>query len=66
MSKARQARTHPFGAAVIGGLVVGILGWIAIAAGLGRARASGNRTPRALAPAPLPEPAAQHSERARA
>jgi S1-C subfamily serine protease len=60
MSKARQVARTPFGAAVIGGLVVGILGWIAIAAGWVDAQSNGSETA-ALAPAPLPEPAAQQS-----
>ena len=60
MSKVRQVARTPFGAAVIGGLVVGILGWIAIAAGWVDAQSNGSETA-ALAPAPLPEPAAQQS-----
>jgi S1-C subfamily serine protease len=60
MSKARQVARTPFGAAVVGGLVVGILGWIAIAAGWVDAQSSGSDAA-ALAPAPLPEPAAQQS-----
>jgi S1-C subfamily serine protease len=67
MSKARPAINSlrrfvgtTFGAALAGGLIVGILGWIAIAAGW--VEASNGSTPTAtLAPAPLPEPAAQQS-----
>jgi S1-C subfamily serine protease len=43
---------------VIGGLVVGILGWIAIAAGWIKSEGNGSEAA-ALAPAPLPQPAAQ-------
>jgi S1-C subfamily serine protease len=52
----RSSRT-PLGAAVIGGLVVGLLGWIAIAAGWIHSSSDDN-TP-ALATAPLTEPASQ-------
>jgi S1-C subfamily serine protease len=45
-----------FGAAVAGGLVVGILGWIAIAAGWVESSGSDNGVP-ALTAAPLPQPA---------
>src|ERR671934_1923104 len=55
----RRYSRSPFGAAVVGGLVVGLLGWIAIAAGWIES-SSDNSTP-ALATAPLPEPAAQKS-----
>src|SRR6476646_2650581 len=60
MSKARQVARTPFGAALIGGLVVGIFGWIAIAAGWVDAQSSGSDAA-AIAPSPLPEPAAQQS-----
>jgi S1-C subfamily serine protease len=60
MSKVKQVARTPFGAAVIGGLIVGILGWIAIAAGWVDAQSNGTEAA-ALAPAPLPEPAAQQS-----
>jgi S1-C subfamily serine protease len=43
---------------VIGGLVVGILGWMAIAAGWIKSENNGSEAG-ALAPAPLPQPAAQ-------
>src|ERR671934_170460 len=55
----RRYSRSPFGAAVVGGLVVGLLGWIAIAAGWIHSSSDDN-TP-ALATAPLPEPAAQKS-----
>ena len=55
----RIART-PVGAAVIGGLVVAILGWIAIAAGWIKSESNDNAAA-ALAPAPLPQPAAQRT-----
>src|SRR5919201_2631552 len=54
----RSSRT-PLGAAVVGGLVVGLLGLIAIVAGLFHSSSDDN-TP-TLATAPLPEPAAQKS-----
>jgi S1-C subfamily serine protease len=60
MSKVKQVARTPFGAAVIGGLIVGILGWIAIAAGWVDAQSNGTEAA-ALAPTPLPEPAAQQS-----
>jgi S1-C subfamily serine protease len=60
MSKVKRVSRTPVGAAVIGGLVVGLLGWIAIAAGWIESESSGN-TATALAPAPLPQPAAQQS-----
>jgi S1-C subfamily serine protease len=55
----RRYSRNPLGAAVIGGLVVGLLGWIAIAAGWIES-SSDNSTP-ALATAPLPQPASQQS-----
>ncbi len=45
---------------MIGGLIVGLLGWIAIAAGWIQSGSNGTQAA-ALAPAPLPEPAAQQS-----
>ncbi len=45
---------------MIGGLVVGILGWIAIAAGWIESEDGGSQVA-ALAPTPLPQPAAQQS-----
>src|SRR5688572_9989833 len=51
----RFARTS-FGAALAGGLVVGILGWIAIAAGWVESSGSGDQVP-ALAATPLPQAA---------
>ena len=58
MSTVRRVAQTSIGAAVIGGLVVGILGWIAIAAGWVHSSGNGNGMA-ALAPSPLPEPAAQ-------
>jgi S1-C subfamily serine protease len=48
------------GAAVIGGLVVALLGWIAIAAGWVKSDDGGDQVA-ALTPTPLPQPAAQQS-----
>ncbi len=60
MSRASRLTRTPVGAAVIGGLVVGILGWIAIAAGWIKSDDGGSQAA-ALAPTPLPQPAAQQS-----
>jgi S1-C subfamily serine protease len=60
MSAAKRAVRTPFGSALIGGLVVGILGWIAIAAGWVNANDNaGQGAP--LSATPLPVPAAQQS-----
>lgn len=61
MSKVRHALSTPFGAAVIGGLVVGILGLVAIATGLVKSSDSNNAVA-SLAPVPLPHPAAQTTD----
>jgi S1-C subfamily serine protease len=58
MSTVRRVAQTSIGAAVIGGLVVGVLGWVAIAAGWVHSSGNDNGLP-AFAPAPLPEPAAQ-------
>jgi S1-C subfamily serine protease len=58
MGTAKRVGRTPLGAAVIGGLVVGILGWIAIAAGWIKSDDAGGQVA-ALAPTPLPQPAAQ-------
>jgi S1-C subfamily serine protease len=50
----------PFGSAVVGGLVVALLGWVAIAAGWIHS-SSDNGGTAALAPTPLPQPAADQS-----
>src|SRR5919108_5430643 len=55
----RRSSRSPLGAAVIGGLVVGLLGWIAIAAGWIES-SSDNDAP-ALTAAPLTQPTAQKS-----
>ena len=60
MSTVRRIARTPVGAAVIGGLVVAILGWIAIAAGWIKSESNDNAAA-ALAPAPLPQPAAQRT-----
>jgi len=59
MSTVKRLTGTPLGAAVIGGLVVGLLGWIAIAAGWVKS-SDDNQVP-ALAPAPLTQPTAQRS-----
>jgi S1-C subfamily serine protease len=60
MSTVRRLASTSVGAAVLGGLVVGLLGWIAIAAGWIHSSGSDN-TAAALAPAPLPQPASQET-----
>ncbi len=58
MSKVKKISSTPLGAAVIGGLIVAVIGLIAIAAGLVHSSSSTN-TVATLAPAPLPQPASQ-------
>ena len=58
MSTVRRIAGTSVGAAVIGGLVVGILGWVAIAAGWIQS-SSDNNDVTTLAATPLPQPAAQ-------
>src|SRR3954447_14291831 len=58
MSKVKRISSTPLGSAVIGGLIVAVIGLIAIAAGLVHSSSSTN-TVATLAPAPLPQPAAQ-------
>ena len=60
MSKVKRISSTPLGAAVIGGLIVGVLGLIAIATGLVHSSSSTN-TVATLAPAPLPQPASQQT-----
>ncbi len=54
MTKAREFARTPFGAALVGGLIVALLGWLAIAAGWIKSESSSNVTA-ALAPTPLPK-----------
>jgi S1-C subfamily serine protease len=58
MSKVKKISSTSLGAAVIGGLIVAVIGLIAIAAGLVHSSSSDN-TVATLAPAPLPQPASQ-------
>jgi S1-C subfamily serine protease len=58
MSKVKRISSTPLGSAVIGGLIVAVIGVIAIAAGLVHSSSSTN-TVATLAPAPLPQPASQ-------
>src|SRR5215208_6255123 len=60
MSTVRRLASTSAGAAVVGGLVVGLLGWVAIAAGWIHSSGSDN-TATAFAPAPLPQPASQQT-----
>src|SRR6266480_2957369 len=55
MSTVRRVAQTPLGAALIGGLVVGILGWIAIAAGWIESEGADSGTA-ALTANPLPQP----------
>ncbi len=62
MSKVKRSSSTPLGSAVIGGLIVAVIGLIAIAAGL--VHSSGGNSGDAaasLAPTPLPQPASQTS-----
>jgi S1-C subfamily serine protease len=62
MSKVKRISSTPLGAAVIGGLIVAVIGLIAIAAGLVHSSSSdGVDTAAALAPTPLPQPASQQT-----
>jgi S1-C subfamily serine protease len=60
MSTVKRLASTSVGAAVVGGLVVGLLGWIAIGAGWIHSSGS-DSTATALAPAPLPQPASQQT-----
>ena len=54
VDKAKNFSRTPFGSGIVGGLVVAVLGWIAIAAGLVHASSNGNSTMTApLTPAPV-------------
>src|SRR3954447_18799496 len=61
MSKVKRISSTPLGAAIIGGLIVAIIGLIAIATGLVHSSDSNDNTVAGLAPAPLPQPASQTS-----
>jgi S1-C subfamily serine protease len=58
MSTVKRIAGTSLGAALIGGLVVGLLGWVAIAAGWINS-SSDNNSVTSLAATPLPQPAAQ-------
>jgi S1-C subfamily serine protease len=60
MNRLRRVLRTPFGAALTGGLVVAILGWIAIATGMVRAESSSTSTV-SFPSAPSPSPAANAS-----
>jgi S1-C subfamily serine protease len=63
MSRVKRAARTSLGSAVIGGLVVGILGWIAIAAGWVKSEGGGDNGVSTLAAQPLPRPAAQKTQK---
>ena len=55
MRRAREFARTPFGAALVGGLVVALLGWLAIALGWVHSSSSSSNVTAALAPTPLPK-----------
>jgi len=59
MSRVKNFSSKPLGAAVIGGLIVAVIGLIAIAAGIVHSSSSSGNTVATLTPAPMPQPAAQ-------
>src|SRR4051794_38626097 len=58
MSRIKNFGTTSFGSALVGGLVVGIFGWVAIAAGWIDSSSDSQSTSAALATPPLSQPAA--------
>jgi S1-C subfamily serine protease len=62
MNRLRNSARTPLGSAVIGGLVVAVVGLIAIAAGWVNSGSSSSDVSAALAPAPLPQQAVQHGD----
>jgi S1-C subfamily serine protease len=53
VEKAKVLSRSPFGSALLGGFVVAVLGWVAIAAGLVHASSDGDTLPAPLTPAPV-------------
>jgi S1-C subfamily serine protease len=53
LARAKAASRTPFGSALVGGLVVAVLGWIAIAAGLVNASSDNDSPSPLLTPAPV-------------
>jgi putative serine protease PepD len=53
VEKGKNFSRTPFGSALLGGLVVAVLGWIAIAAGLVHASSNGDTLAAPLTPAPI-------------
>jgi S1-C subfamily serine protease len=63
VSRIRQTARTPLGSAVVGGLVVALLGWVAIAAGWVHSSSSSSTDATAvLAPAPLPKQTSEASQ----
>jgi S1-C subfamily serine protease len=62
VTKIRNAARTPLGSAVIGGLIVAVVGLIAIGAGWVSSSSSSSDVTAALAPAPLPQQAVQHGD----
>jgi S1-C subfamily serine protease len=57
MTRIKSFTRTPFGSALLGGLVVGLLGWIAIGAGWVESDSGSQAAPAQIAGAPLAEPA---------
>ena len=53
LSKAQDFTRRPFGAALLGGVIVALFGWVAIAAGLVHASSDDDSSVPALTPAPI-------------
>jgi S1-C subfamily serine protease len=64
MNRIRASAGTPLGSAVIGGLIVAVVGLIAIAAGWIHSSSSSTNETAALAPAPLPQQAVSHGQTA--
>jgi S1-C subfamily serine protease len=61
MSRIRTAARAPLGSAIVGGLIVAVLGWVAIAVGLLKSESSSSTAQPPISPAPLAAPTAQQS-----
>jgi S1-C subfamily serine protease len=62
MTKIRNAARTPLGSAVVGGLIVAVVGLVAITAGWVKSSSSSTDVTAALAPAPLPQHAVQQGQ----
>src|SRR5438105_194059 len=61
MNRIRSLTRTPFGSALAGGLIVAVLGWVAIVAGLLKSESTTTTAQAPLAPATLAAPASQQS-----